>query len=533
LEILSKFTFDGFLKFKPVTTERLAQYPYKHLTLVCDSDYRRQYPNSGLNYTKVQDPDWQQYKLSGGLHSLIEKHASCFKVRPLWNNVMAQILKCDVPAVLPFGRHIDKTMALCHGYFKFLLSTPSHITSDHSYCLSTSPGLPESKNGFRSKRRVLEFAKDRLFKYVFDLGYPVIDSYNDKDELLDIEELSRNKVRGVFGSAFHGIIREKFLYGLQNTKLLENWKNSWIKYGLVKQYGGFSAAIKTLEKHTFVWESDLSGFDRRVCLDLVYKIRNANLLKVDGIDLTNVIDAVTMDNTRPKVLLPNGYVVQRATGNDSGKNNTTTDNSIAHFIMLLYMFVKQLMLIGKEPKLSYIFEHATLMIYSDDKLGGMDLDAFGFDSAEDFLAYERECYSEFNMECKISAQLHTVKLKGERVDSRHSFLGSFCHFDESSMMYLPYPRLGKICATLTQKYGTMDKIIRFTRVVSLTLNCYPNPDLFEEALAYLKWIYAKDPALCWQYDEYLHMFEIEFSVRESFRRIFIGFEASFRGLPRS
>lgn len=423
---------------------------------------------------------------------------------------------------------MDKTMNLCHSYFRFLASTPSHNDEDHSYDLSTSPGLPESKHGLRSKAKVLELAMGLLILYIFNLDYPVIDSYNDKDELLDVVDLERNKVRGVFGAPFHGIYREKFLYGLQNNKLLANWRDSWIKYGLVKQYGGFNSAIKALERFPFIWESDMSGFDRRVCLDKVYEIRNKNLIVPPGLDYSDLIATVTRDNTRPTVLLPNGYVVQRATGNDSGKNNTTTDNSIAHFIMLIYILVKKLMSIGVEPKLSYIFENATIMIYSDDKLGGMFLEKFGFEDPQDFLDWERECYSEFNMECKKSAQLHTVKSVGARVDSQHSFLGSFCHYDESTAMYIPYPRLGKICSTLTQKYGTKDKEVRFARVLNLTLNCYPNPELFEQALSYLKWLYAKDPEMGYKYDEILNEFEIDYSVRETFRRIYMGFEARFR-----
>jgi len=506
------------------SSERTIDFPYKFLKLICDTPYRRQYSDRGLNYTSDIDRDWVEYRKKFPSQSkLIEDSSTYHRVRPMWKNVSAQIMKCDVPAVYPVNSSMDETMKLLHVFFRYIRSKPSHENEDHTYDLAKSPGLPYSKHHQRDKRSVLDRNRKNLIKYTFNLSYPVIDSYNDKDELLDIEDLARGKVRGVFGSSFHGIIREKFLYGLQNQKILEDHQNSWIKYGLVKQYGGFNKAIRSLEKFPFIWESDVSGYDRKIFLKFVYEIRNANI--IDKELYLDFINSVTQSNVFPFVLLPNGYLIQRRTGNNSGKNNTTTDNSIAHKIIMVYMFVKRLNEIGKPVSLSYIFANVELLIYSDDKLGGMNLSAFEFETPQEFLDFEREVYSEFGLECKATSQVHTLKKSGDRVPEIHSFLGSFTHYDEGLDVYVPYPRFGKICSSLVRKYPNPDILIRFCRTVNLTVSCYPNKEVFSRALHYLTWFYNEHPKENYLFDEALKMYDIDINARSSFRRVYLGFES--------
>jgi len=512
------------------SARRIAEYPYAHLQLVCDSDYKRQYTNVGLNFTSLTDQDWIDFSLyDKDSARLIEESADYYRVRALWKNVSAQILKCDVRAVLPVGPIIEHTLKLVQGFLGFMRSAPDDSPANHVYCLDKSPGIPFSKLKIRSKKAVLEKHRDKLLKYVYDLRYPAVDSYNDKDELLPQEDLDRNKIRGVFGGSFHGVIRERIVYGQQNKAILENHKDNWIKYGLVKQYGGFNSAIQTLEPFSFIWESDCSGFDRRVCLKYVYRIRNA--LVIDVGPWKDMMESVTENNVHPLVLLPNGYVVRRQTGNDSGKNNTTVDNCIAHFIMMIYFFVKRLTDLNQPVKLSYIFKHANLLIYSDDKIGGTDLETWGFDSPQEFLDYEREVYAEFGMECKPSSQHYTIKKKGARLAPTHSFLGSYTHTDSQSGMYIPYPRFGKICSSVVRKYPCKDVVTRFHRIMDLTVNSYPSPEIFSRLLIFLQWFYNRFPKLQWQFDEILNDAEIDFSARDTFSRIYKGFEVSLPGSP--
>lgn len=484
---------------------------------------------------RVEDKDWSKYSnLYPQDAKLIEDKSDYFRVIPLLDNVNAQILKCDVPPIFPSNNAMERTMELCHSYFKLFRSKPDHVKDENTYDLATSAGLPFCKDkGLTSKRKVLDFDKERLELYIADLRYPDIGAYNDKDELLSTEELERNKTRGIFGSSFHGIYREKFLYGRQNKIILENHKNCWIKYGFVKQYGGFNTFLKNLEDRNFRWESDCSGFDRKIYLGFVYELRNANIINKE--EYLDVISRVTQDNVTPLVLLPNGYLVRRPTGNNSGKNNTTVDNSIAHFIINVYIFVKRLMQLGfdrQNIKLSIIMERIKLGIYSDDKLGSFNLNELEYETPEEFLEFERDCYAEFGLEIKKSAQYWTYDPELGRIDEGHSFLGSYASYSETANMYMPSPRFGKICSSFTQRYKNDDIVVRFARILNLTLNCFPDNEIFVSALKYLKFFYDSNQKKNYLFDELLHEVELDLSVTSSFQRIYLGFE-SRGGLKRA
>lgn len=520
-------TFDGRLSFQAISEKRMKQFPYQHLEPVCDSTYWRSYLTSGPNYIKKFDSDWLKYQKEHPDKKLLEIGTEYFRNIPLLQNVEAQILKCDVPPIYPQNRCMDRVMQLCHSYFKCLRSEAG-FDKNFSYTLGTSGGIPWNKCGLKNKRQVLEKFTTLLLKYVYNTNYPDIACYNDKDELLSWEDILRKKSRGIFGSTFHGVIREKILYGRQNDIIHDMHQNSWIKYGFVKQYGGFDTFFKSLENKSFRWESDCSGYDRKIFLKFVYDIRNANIINAD--QYQEMIDRVTSDNVNPMVLLPNGYVVRRKTGNNSGKNNTTVDNSIAHFIINIYLFLKKLVLEGAVPEeinLSDILPKVNLGIYSDDKIGSFNLEDFGWTSPEDFLSFERDVYSEFGLELKASAQAWSLDYDLGRIAEKHSFLGSYAGFDEFVHMYVPVPRFGKICASFTQKYSGRDKVLRFIRYVVLTLNCVPKSDYFDASLHFLTWYYnhPDNRAYVYLFDEILNDLNLDTSLKDTFSKLYLGFES--------
>jgi hypothetical protein len=519
-------TYDGRLDFFPITGKRAKNFPYEHLKPICDSNYRRPYLDSGPNYIVQFDRDWLNYSSSNPGRDFLQKGSDYFKNIPLLQNVEAQIKKCDVAPKAPDNPVFKRTMELMHSYFKILKSEIKY-DPEAQFTLGTSGGIPYNKSGLRDKRAILASDLNNWMKYTFDMNYRDIGCYNDKDELLSMEELSRGKSRGIFGSSFHGIFREMMVYGEQNKIILQNHEESWIKYGFVKQYGGYNKLMKTLERFSFRWEGDFSGFDRKVWLKYVYELRNANLINAH--EYKELVERVTKDNVNPLVLLPNGYVVERQTGNSSGKLDTTCDNSIAHMIIKMYLFVKRFHQIGyalDEITLSLIFNNVVLALYSDDSIGSFDLDTFEFETPEVFLDYEREVYSEFGLEMKRSAQFYSIDKTLGRLDPKHSFLGSSAGFDEHINAYVPVPRWGKICSSFTQKYSGRDKVQRFIRYVVLTLNCVPDTEYYDNAMHFLNWYYnhPDNRAFVYMFDEILHELDLDACVKATFSKQYMGFE---------
>lgn len=519
-------TYDGRLAFFPITGKRAKSFPYEHLEPVCDSSYRRPYLDSGPNFIVQFDRDWLNYSMEFPERDFLQKGSDYFKNIPLLQNVDAQIKKCDVAPKSPKNSDFTHTMKLMHSYFRMLRSEIK-INPEAQFTLGTSGGIPYNKSGLRDKRAILDRDLNNWMKYIFDLNYHDIGCYNDKDELLSREELERGKSRGIFGSSFHGIFREQMLYGEQNKIILENHEEGWIKYGFVKQYGGFNKLMKKLEKFSFRWEGDFSGFDRKAFLKYVYELRNANLINAN--DYSELVRVVTEDNVNPLVLLPNGYVVRRPTGNSSGKLNTTCDNSICHQIVKTYLFVKRSRQIGysyDQITLSMIFNNVEMAIYSDDSIGSMDLEFWEFDSPEEFLKFEVETYAEFGLEMKRSAQFYSLDKSLGKLDPKHSFLGSNCGFDEHINCYVPVPRWGKICSSFTQKYSGRDRVQRFIRYVVLALNCVPDSQYYDNAMHFLTWYYnhPDNRSFIYMFDEILKELDLDACVKATFSKQFMGFE---------
>lgn len=504
----------------PLSEKRLESYPYKHMKPIADTTYGRQYAKSGKDWDETNDAEWEEYVQTGASVANIEKLADHFMVRPKWANVMAQIQKCDVPPIVPSGPLMDLTINMVTDYLTYMESGFG-FCENWKFDLSTSGGFPWNKRKVKTKGDIKENHNEELLEYTHNLDYEIIDCYNDKIELLSMADFDRKKVRGVFGSSYQGNMRERLAFGGQNELLHAGSSDSWIKYGFVKQYGGFNTLIQQLEPYDTIVESDTSGWDRTVFLEPVYEVRKRLLTNYQEYSI--FIDRVAADNISPKVLLPNGYIVQRVTGNDSGKNNTTTDNCIAHLIILFYLFNKRQYEMGMQPSISYILDNAKFFIYSDDKIGGFYMDKW-FDSIEHFKEFESSVYAEFGMVLKQSAIMVTRKDPGQRIDPGHSFLGSFCHYDEDNHMYLPYPRLGKICSSFCRKYAMKDVVIRFVRLIDLTVNTFPNPEIYAEAIAYLQWFYNKHKKHRAIFNELLNDLDVKLKVASTFSRIYTGFE---------
>lgn len=471
-------------------------------------------------------------------------------VRAKLQSVYFSINKCDVPAIDPSpSKAIDTAMRFTEIYLSYIRCGLFRPDGGHEYNLNTSAGLPWLKYTcdcgtiHKKKGELFECPKgmDKVKHLVSDFYYIPVDTYNDKLEQLPEDDLImdgvrkidengntiESKVRGTFCTPVHFLAKEKFLFGGQNKKMVEGNMSSWIKYGGVKQYGGFNEMIKPLERFEFRCESDISGFDRTAYLKRVYILRRKLLITKYSPQLEELINHVESHNINPSVLLPSGLIVQRQTGNDSGRDGTASNNSILHLLILIYLFTKRQEFLNRPFSYEDIFLNVEMLIYSDDKLGSFSLKYWGFEAPEDYLSWERDIYAEFGMKIKKSSQLWTLSEPGKTLDSRHSFLGSYCHFSESTNMYLPYPRFGKVCSSIIYN-ATLNKIElvnKFQKIVNLTILSYCNPVIYDLLIRYLKWFMGEYPEFYEQFLLALDSREVNVATKLSFDRIYSGFEA--------
>lgn len=462
---------------------------YKHLVPLYGTDYSVTYKDNTIESTFDVDPVWVEFR-DDPAADIIERQASYRRVKPTMSNMQLSLQKMDVPKKEPSGSTYERAFVLTCDYLSFMKSEQSVDYKKFAFIPDTSPGLPwikirvKGQRIFKDKKSVINTKYTKLMEYVEGYDkFPLVDTCNHKDEMLSQEDLDRHKIRTTFGSSIQKLFLETSLFGGQNKKILEHTEN-WIQYGVVKQYGGFNRMIKKLEKHPFRWESDCSGWDRVTCLEVVYRIRD-RLLKCDR----QLFRHVSAFNINPEFISPiDGNIYRRATGVSSGSLNTTTDNSIKHVFIMIYLFSRRLEEIGIVPNLQDIVDNVELLIYSDDKTGSCNLDFFQF-TPSSFLEYECDIYSEFGLIIKPSSQVWTVSPIGSRISIKHSFLGSNCGFTKYG--YAPLPRMGMICSSICHEpLRSLSPQESFIRIFCLTMLAQHTPSA-QAFKTYFEWYREK------------------------------------------
>jgi len=483
---------------------------------------RKPYPTDGLNY-RVEYNDYFKEWDPNRTSKLFE-NATYHMVRATKESMDISINKMDTKAICPDPKTDEVfriTLSLVIKYLEYMRSTvdPKRQIEFNG---AAAPGL-----GYSGTKA--DALKSERFKRNFpSLDKVPVDVLNDKNEELAKEDLDRKKVRTVFGSPVDFVAKEKIAYGGQNEKIKNNHRHSWIKYGCVKQYGGFDIIFKLIERFLLRAESDCSGWDRIIFLLFVYFVRHS--LLDNYVDYRNLCDFVSFFNIHGVVILPDGTIWIRDTGCSSGKNNTTTDNSIGHLIIKFYMLLSRAKELGKPLKLSTILENAECAIYSDDKIISLDPEFWQWD-VESYKAFEAKIYLKFGLTIKPSQQFVTMGVPGKPVDPGHSFLGSFAHFNDTYSMYIPYPRVGKVTSSLINKLPNLDDELIFRRFLVLATLIYPNRELFKEAISLIKFYMSKNPQNNATYQMILEEHSLDLDVETEFLRLYIGFEANPRHPP--
>jgi len=454
---------------------------------------------SGPNYTVTMCPEFNEFVNQNVLDcSPVYAKADCERVRPVLADLKASIAKCDVPCVVPSvnDRFHAHAMELSWQMLKDDLTVSLDIDPKRlsEFNMSASAGFPYTKYGYRDKGSAFD---SKMFDdLVRRLDYIPLDTVNSKDEFLSMEDLARRKLRTTFGAPLDKVVKQKFLFDQQNANIINSSKTKWIQYGMTKQFGGFHRVITKLEDFTHTVQSDASGYDRVAPLEPVYELRLRGLRYPDV--LKEFVHDTVFHTIFPTILLPDGSIYIRVTGNDSGGNNTASDNSILHLVIVMHLLtLAYYRKYGELPVLDDILLNALIYLYSDDKLGGINLEFFGL-TPETFASLEKEVYAMYGMVIKPSSVLVTEVVGHIHPD--HEFLGSFCHFDDETARYIPYPRIGKICSSVS-RVGLNCKLTQtehFMKILQLTLLSFKDDVVFEILSQYVFYLLQKsnfDPGL--------------------------------------
>jgi len=283
-------------------------------------------------------------------------------VRQTKDNFKIAVNKFDAPKILPDNETFWQSYNLLLKHLE--QSIPRHKPTYKGLYMDfkTSSGYPLNRF-WKDKEKVPEELLSELIQteediYIWQLAM--------KKERLPITKIRDGKMRSYMMPPLPYLIRQK-----KFSQAFNNYLKStrWSAYGFNYHKRGFHMKMNKLRQYWRKFEYDVTNWDKRFSLkSICCQIRKHFL------DMTKEeeeeFDFINQFEIEPTVLLPTGEVIKLKIGQCSGSENTTSDNILAHMLMVFYEIVKGVKEnYGYVPTLDEIYKNCEFNIYSDDIIG--------------------------------------------------------------------------------------------------------------------------------------------------------------------
>lgn len=251
-----------------------------------------------------------------------------------YRNVLASVKKMDRPVVYDFREkpYYHEALEVVYNMNLPTFSDWRPLGTEevyHSTTMSAASGYCWGAVGLKSKgdcyndKGALEFlfSEDSLTS---DIVWKVV----EKQEWKKLSEVLNGKVRTFIIAPWEVNHWGKVMYGCQAEALK---MSGWSAYGFNPFSGGVDKLARTLLRHEVKFYYDVSGWDRMFpMMKEVYELRNSFIPD----EYREVADRLAHIFTVSHLILPDGTVIRKWWGNNSGSPNTTTDNILGHELVL-------------------------------------------------------------------------------------------------------------------------------------------------------------------------------------------------------
>ncbi len=329
--------------------------------------------------------------------------------------------------------------------FEVALTQPGMNISEafQSMDMNKAAGFVLKQNGYKKKYQVVssgiyqDFLKPDIMKEI-----PYWSACGKEREFLYRTDFVLNKKQRTFIiEPFELLLHHKLIYGKQNEGMKNFW---WSAYGFNPYGGGVGYMANMLLRHKRFTMFDVIRYDRIFPhMREVFEVKNEFLAD-------NPFKQWVTDNCCcSHVVLPNGDLIEKDWGNNSGSGSTTVDNIIGMAICIVHA----LMRVGVAE--SEIDEYVTAFLYGDDVVMSDDVNI----SDALWAANLEETFALYGFKFDPIVVSHSL--------SDMSFLGF--GFSKHDYCYIPKYELGVLCFSFMHNHNKMDTFSEICKMGSIML----------------------------------------------------------------
>jgi len=337
---------------------------------------------------------------------------------------------------------------------------PDHITTVRS----SSPGFPFDLTYFNKGEVYDQHDFDQSW---IDLAKPedyfCLWSCFIKQELLPLDKIAAREARIVLVPPADFAQMQARLSQDFNRRMNSAPKStSWNMLGFNKFSGGFQTLAQKLPRKFLIHPGDVSAYDAklhtnlRLCA-LRFRLRMAKEKSKDFVmRMINMYKTCTVSY----ILMPDGFVLLKFHGMDSGDINTSNDDSLCHAWFWAYIYCVDI-----SSSLSQFAKQVVLNIYNDDNCHFIHPNVASVWTVERLTSW----YKKFGWDYK-DAEYHTT-LEGV------TFLGS--KFHKLHDTFVPVGDFEKSLDSLTWPgRNEIPKGFSLLRVIAIYINCFYHPKAY-------------------------------------------------------
>lgn len=369
--------------------------------------------------------------------------------------------------------------------------------------MSTSCGYPASLE-FHTKKEMLGLSSEMSVIDSYDCGpktkaamiltdfWDLIGGVNEnnivpiwtcsqKVEMRAVEKLRQNKVRTFTAAPIEHSVATNRLCLDMNNKFYASANRTWSFVGATKYLRGWDNLYRRLNKHPNAFDLDESEYDSSI---FEKALRGQEEIRWEFLsseyqtpDNRNRMAAIYDSIIHSVIVLENGELVQKHTGNPSGSSNTIVDNTMILYRLFAYAWILLCNENQRRPLYNEFTEHVEAALNGDDNTFTV--------SDEMVIWFHPKAIA--RVWSKIGVTTNTSHDE-PRMLHEVSFLSNGFEYDKSLGLWLPVPEYQRIVSSLA--YGSQIDDIRFhlLRANALRLDSYGNKEVRQLLRGYIEFV---------------------------------------------